>query len=113
MIFEDEAITASNFGEEQDSNEIDQAIFGEGNWTEDIEFVQNQGHLVDDANNPALENALQQQVGLASLFDGQCWGYNGIDQRATSVLFDQEPSFKGGWRAAKKSLLDVFKEMVP
>ena len=72
FFFEDEAINASNFGEEEDSNEIDQAVFRVGNWTKDIEFVRNQGLLVDNDNDLAPETVPQQQMSFASLFDGQC-----------------------------------------
>ncbi len=72
FLFEDEAINASNFGEEEDSNEIDQAVFRVGNWTKDIEFVRNQGLLVDNDNDLAPETVPQQQMSFASLFDGQC-----------------------------------------
>ena len=49
----------------------------------------------------------------ACLFDGQSWGYNGIDRRAALVPVNHEPSFQGGQKPAKKSLLQVFKKMVP
>ena len=54
----------------------------------------------------------QEQVTFSCIFDSQSWGYNGIDQRATSVPVNQEPGFQGGWNPAK-SLLKVFKKMVP
>ncbi len=113
LFFEDEAINASNVGEEDDENEIEEVVFSSGNRMEDIEFVRNQGLLVDDDNDPAPENIPQQQVSFATLFDDQSWGCNRIHGRASSVPFNQEPSFQGGWRPAKKSLLDVFKKMVP
>ncbi len=113
LLFEDEATNDPHTGEEEDFNGIDQAVFGAGNRMEDIKFVQNQGLSDDNDNNPALGNVPQAGVSFASLFDGQYWGYNGTDQKATSVQFDQEPSFQGGWRPAKESLLDIFKKMVP
>ncbi len=92
--------------------------FCAGNRAKDTELVPNklvpnQGLLVNDDNDPACENVPQEQVSFACLFDGQSWGYNGIDRRATLVPVDQEPSFQGGWKLAKKSLLQVFKKMVP
>ena len=96
LLFDGEVQEPTNVEEEQAPTEIDGAVFHSGNQNEDIEFVWNQGLVIDDDNELAPENILQKQVTFSHLFDGQSWGYNGIDQRATSVLVDQEPSFQGG-----------------
>lgn len=96
-MFDGEVQEPSNVEEEQAPTDIDGAVFRAGNRNEDIEFVRNQGLVVDDDNEPAPENIPQEQVTFSRLFDGQSWGYNGIDRRATSVPVDQEPSFQGGW----------------
>lgn len=75
-FFEDEAANGSNDVEEEDFNGIDWSVFSTRNWTEDIELVQNQGILIDN--------------------DQHFNGHYGIDLRATSVPFDQEPSFQCG-----------------
>ena len=103
LLFDGEVQEPSNVEEEQAPTEIDGAVFCAGNRNEDIEFVRNQGLVVDDDNEPTPENIPQEQVTFSRLFDGQSWGYNGFDRRATSVLVNQEPSFQGGWNPAKKS----------
>ncbi len=102
LLFDGEVQEPSNVEEEQAPTEIDGAVFRAGNRSEDIEFVRNQCLVVNDDNEPAPENIPQEQVTFSRLFDGQSWGYNGIDRRATSVPVDQEPSFQGGWNPAKK-----------
>ena len=52
-------------------------------------------------------------MSFSSLFDGQSWGFDGMDRRAVSVTVDKEPNFCGGWKPNKKSLLNVFKKILP
>ncbi len=113
LNFEEEAIAPSNADEEEETNDIDGGVFCEGNRAKDIEFVWNQGLLVNKDNDPAPENVPQEQVRFVCLIDGQSWGYNGINKRATLVPVNQEPSFQGGWNPGKKFLLQVLKKMVP
>lgn len=58
------------------------------NWNEDIEFDNNQGLLVDNGNDPALENNPQDEISSACIFVGHSRGYIGIGMRATSVPVD-------------------------
>ncbi len=88
-------------------------MFHAGNRNEDIDFIRNQGLAVDDYNEPAPENVPQEQVTFSHLFDGQRWGFDGIDCRAATVPIDMAPCFQSGWSPKKKSLMDVFLKMTP
>ena len=62
-------------------------IFFAQNRTEDIARVRNEGFAVDDDNEPAPKNVpglFTPPVDDAGLFEGQSWGWDGIDRRQTA-----------------------------
>ena len=67
-------------------------------WSEDISLVRNQGLEVDDDTEldpddvPLVENSAAD-----TLFEGQTWGWGGIDRRAAVSQNQNYPSFKNGW----------------
>ncbi len=67
----------------------------------DIDFVRNQGLVVDDDNEPAPENVPQKQVIFVGLFDIQRWGFDGINCKAASVPINLSPCFQSGWSPKK------------
>ena len=61
-------------------------VFFSRNNAEDIARVRAEGFEVDDDNDPAPENVPQGDappVTDAGLYEGQTWGWNGIDRRVT------------------------------
>jgi hypothetical protein len=90
---------------------IGEEIFRAGNRAEDIANVRGQGFEVDDDNDPAPENvpALWDEApAVNDLYEGQSWGWDGIDRRIVSGGNYNEPSFPNGWTPQGKSFLDLF-----
>ena len=74
---------------------IEAGVFNTFNWTEDISLVRNQGLEVDDEVVPAPDNVPLVNTPVAdTLFEGQTWGWYGIDFRAVVSQNHNEPSFK-------------------
>ena len=48
-----------------------------------------------------------------TLFEGQTWGWNGIDRRAVVAQNQNEPSFKNGWSPQSLSYIDIFLHCLP
>ena len=83
----------------RDAN-FDNDIFFARNSAEDIARVCAEGFEVDKDNDPAPENVPQlwdaPTVTDAGLYEGQMWGWNGIDRRVTEGGNYNSPSFANG-----------------
>ncbi len=95
---------------------INDAIFhSSGSRAEDIAIVCNQGFNVDDDDEPVPENIPSPDAPLPvshGLYEGQTWGWDGIDRRANNGGYE-EPSFANLWTPAGKSYLDLFLHALP
>jgi hypothetical protein len=70
-----------------ENEEMDPEIFDARNNAEDIARVRAEGFEVDDDNDPAPENipAIWDETPVANdLFEGQSWGWDGVDRRVTA-----------------------------
>ena len=77
---------------------IEDGVFNNPNRAEDITHVNNQGLEVDDDMEPAPDNVpLVDTPADNTLFEGQTWGWYGIDSCAIVAQNQNEPSFKNGW----------------
>jgi hypothetical protein len=94
-------------------------VFHAQNRAEDIALVRDMGFEVDDNNKPAPENiptlfgAPAPVVG-GDLFDGQTWGWDGIDRRAIlrGSMYNG-PTFANEWSPNEKSFVDIFIHFFP
>lgn len=80
--------------------EIGEDIFRAGNQAEDIANVWGQGFEVDDDNDPAPENIptlWDEAPAVNDLFEGQSWGWDGIDRRVVAGGNYDEPLFTNRW----------------
>jgi hypothetical protein len=82
-------------------NIIHDDIYFAKNRAEDIARVRNEGFEVDDDNDPAPENIPDPAeappvVIEAGLYEGQTWGWDGVDRRHTAGGRYDEPSFQQG-----------------
>ncbi len=71
---------------------------------------------MDDDNDPAPENvpALWDEApAVNNLYEGQSWGWDGIDWRVVAGGNYNEPSFPNGWTPQGKSFLDLFLHFFP
>ena len=95
---------------------IDDAIFNLRGTAEDIAIVRNQGFDVDDDNEPVPENVPTDDGPTVDdnngLYDGQSWGWDGIDRRANNGGYEV-PSFSNSWTPIDKSFLDLFLHALP
>lgn len=95
---------------------IDDAIFhSSGSRAEDIAMVRNQGFDVDDDDEPVPENIPPPDAPLPvdnGLYEGQTWGWDGIDRRANNGGYE-EPSFANSWSPAGKRYIDLFLHALP
>jgi len=96
---------------------IDPEVFDARNNAEDIARVRAEGFEVDDDNDPAPENvpALWDvaPVGNGDLFEGQSWGWDGVDRRVTAGGNYDEPSFANSWTPIGKTYLEIFLHFLP
>ncbi len=87
------------------------------NRAEDIARVHAEGFEVDNDNNPAPKNVLgffdMPPVVNGGLFDGQSWGWDGIDRRQTAGGGYDEPSFPHGFTPIGKTYLQLFMHFFP
>ena len=98
--------TANEQGEE-----IAEFVFNAQNRAEDIALVRNMGFEVDDDNEPAPENvpaANAPRPNGATLYEGQEWGWDGIDRRAMmqGSLYN-DPKFTNDWSPQGKSYAEI------
>ncbi len=99
-MFVEEAVLPLSCKEENNKNDdIDGAVFSAGNWNEDIEFVHNQGLMVDDDNKPAPMNVPMEQVSFAEILKIKVGDM--IELIAGQLLFllikSQHSKVDGGW----------------
>ena len=88
---------------------IEDGVFNASNWAEDIAFVRNEGLEVDDYMEPSPKNFPSVDTPAAdTLFEGQTWGWDGIDHRDVVAHNQKEPSFKNGWIPQSLSYIDIF-----
>ena len=95
---------------------IDGDVFFARNNAEDIARIRAEGFEVDDDNDPAPENIPQGDEELridGDLFEGQTWGWNGVDRRITEGGNYDGPSFANGWTPTGKTNLEVFLHLFP
>ena len=92
-------------------------IFFAQNRAEDIARVRAEGFEVDDDNDPAPENVPGfidvPPVVDGGLFEGQSWGWDGIDRRQTAGGGYDEPSFPHGFTPIGKTYLQLFMHFFP
>jgi len=84
----------------------------------DIARVRAEGFEVDDDNDPAPENVpglfvVPPAVVDGGLFEGQSWGWDGIDRRQTAGGRYDEPSFTQGFTPIGKTYLQLFMHFFP
>ena len=92
-------------------------IFNAQNRAEDIALVRAMGFEVDDDNEPAPENVPAPDappVEMGALREGQDWGWDGFDQRASlgGAMYNG-PSFADGWSPKRKTFLEIFLHLFP
>ncbi len=74
-------------------------------------MVREQGHEVDDNKDPAPENIPvpgSESNQNASLYEGQRWGWDGIDRRTMATPSMEPPSFADDWTPVGKLYNEVF-----
>ena len=97
------AATHSEGGE----NLLPDGIYDFGNCKEDIILAKNLGIDVDDDNEPAVENvpdSSQVQHDKNSLYEGQSWGWDGIDNRSRASVQNSQPRLVGYSQSAAEGL---------
>ena len=93
---------------------IEADVFNTSNRAEDIALVMNQGLEFDDEMEPSPENVPLVDTPTAdTLFEGQTWGWDGIDCRAVVAHNQNEPSFKNGWIPQSLSYINIFLHCIP
>jgi len=72
------------------------------------------GFEVDDDNEPAPENIPAPDAPQVGICEGQDWGWDGFDQRASlgGAMYNN-PSFADGWTPQRKTFLDIFLHLFP
>jgi hypothetical protein len=93
-------------------------IFFAQNRAEDIARVRAEEFEVDDDNDPAPENVpglfeVPPVVVDGGLFEGQSWGWDGIDRCQTAGGGYDEPSFPHGFTPIGKTYLQLFMHFFP
>ena len=91
-------------------------VFFARNNAKDIARIRAEGFEVNDDNDPAPENIPQGDEPLqidGDLFEGQTWGWNGVDRRITEGGNYEGPSFANGWTPTGKTNLEVFLHLFP
>ena len=91
-------------------------MFNASNRAEDIARVRDEGHEVDDDNEPAPENipAAGSTTNNGGLKEGQSWGWNGVDRMSVEAgEVKKMPSFADGWTPQGKTYLEIFLHMLP
>ena len=84
---------------------IEAGYFNASNRAEYIALVRNQGLEVDDDMELAPDNVhLVHTPDADTLFDGQTWGWDGIDCRAVVAHNQNETSVKNSWIPKKHFL---------
>ena len=99
-------------------NIIDDDVYFAQNRAEDIARVRNEGFEVDDDNDPAPKNipAPAEELPVVidgGLYEGQTWGWDGIDRRHTAGGRFDEPSFHQGFAPVGKTYLQLFLHFFP
>jgi hypothetical protein len=95
---------------------IDGDVFFAQNNAEDIAQIRAEGFEVNDDNDPAPENIPQGNEPVkidGNLYEGQTWGWNGVDRRVTEGGNYDGSSFTNGWMPTGKTRLDVFLHLFP
>jgi hypothetical protein len=88
------------------------------NHAEDIACIRAEEFEVDNDNNPAPENVpglfdVLPAVVSGGLFEGQSWGWDGIDHRQMTGGGYDEPSFTQGFTPIGKTYLQLFMHFFP
>ena len=69
---------------------------------------------VDDYMEPASDNVpLVDTPDADTMFEGQIWGWCGIDSSAVVAQNQNEPSFKNGWIPQRLSYINIFLQCIP
>ena len=95
---------------------IEASVFNASNWVEDIALVRNQGMDFDDDMERAPENVpLFNTPADDTLFEGQTWGWDGIDFRAVLAQNHNDPSFQNCWipQSLSLSYINIFLHCLP
>jgi hypothetical protein len=104
------AVVATN----EQGEEIADFVFHAQNRAEDIALVRDMGFEVDDDNEPAPENVpsllnAPARVNGGDLFEGQEWGWDGIDRRAiVQGSMYNGPTFLNDWSPNEKTYAELF-----
>ena len=110
------ATNADTNGASEQGAPIDDLVFNASNRAEDIARVRDEGHEVDDDNEPAPENipAAGSTTNNGGLKEGQSGGWNGVDRMSVETgEVKKMPSFADGWTPQGKTYLEIFLHMLP
>jgi hypothetical protein len=92
-------------------------VFNAQNWAEDIALVRDMDFMVDDDNEPAPQNVPADgapPVNGEALFEGQKWGWDGIDcQAILQGSMYNGPTFANKWSPNGKPFIDIFLHFLP
>ena len=79
-----------------------------------LPFSRNQGLEVDDDMEPAPKTFPSVDTPAAdTLFEGQIWGWDGINFRAVVAQNQNGPSLQNGWIPQSLSYIDIFLHCLP
>jgi hypothetical protein len=102
---------------DKDGEEIADFVFNAPNRAEDIALIQDMGFMVDDDNKPAPKNVPADgapPVNGEALFEGQKWGWDGIDRQAIlQVSMYNGPTFASKWSPDGMPFIDIFLHFLP
>ena len=69
---------------------------------------------MDDDNDPAPENIPDRPPKInIGLYEGQSWGWDGVDRCVTARGNYDEPSFSNSWTLIGKTYLEMFLHFLP
>jgi hypothetical protein len=101
-----------------EGQEINTNIFNTTNIMENITCICAEGFEVDDNNEALPENvpvpgATTVEVRADGLYQGQTWGWDGIDKRASAGAGYKDMMFKNSWSPHNKTYLEIFTHFLP
>jgi hypothetical protein len=104
---------------DEQGEEIADFVFHAQNRVEYITLVRDMGFEVNDDNEPAPTNVptlfgAPAPVNGGDLFEGQTWGWDGIDRRAIlQGSMHNGPMFANEWSPNEKSFVEIFVYFFP
>jgi hypothetical protein len=103
---------------DDEGQEINSDVFNANDRMDDIARIRAEGFEVDDDNKALPENVPVAgtppvEVSQDGLYQGQSWGWDGIDKRAVVGGGYKEPLFTKGWSPHNKTYLEIFTHFLP